>query len=92
MRRIEIVLSEKLYRELEAAVAEVDGMGVSTWAAECVESVMASRRLPHVIPTRRGPRVVETMTDFQPQRSELRAMRAAEIPSNYDLDSLADIT
>lgn len=94
MPRITIELSTELYQELQSAVAEADGMGPATWAAECVESTLASRRLPHVIPSTKGARMIETMLDAHPRRVERRAcgpMNAAEIPSVDDLDCLADV-
>jgi hypothetical protein len=69
---IEVAIEDELYSELQAAVSGLP-MSPESWAAECVESVLATRRLPNVRPSVYAPRDRENMLATSPQMAEHRA-------------------
>ena len=95
MRQIVIRLSEEMYGELKAAVAH-EPMAPETWAEEAVEAALATRRLPFVRPSNSEVRLpgAERAIDHRPMFAECRAagpMRAADVPTLRDLESISEI-
>ncbi len=93
MKRIEISLDGPMFQELQAASRE-NGLSPHSWACEAIESVLATRRLPRVVPSASRPRMAETMMRSRAEVESRAAgpLKAGEIPTTDELDCLADIT
>ena len=91
--RIEINLDPTLFRELKAVSSE-HKLTPQGYAAECVESILATRRLPRVAPAAHGARTVETTMRSRAEAEcrDAGPMAAGEIPTTDELNCLADIT
>lgn len=79
MRIVTIELDDVLYAELEAAARAIQskGFGPAQFAEECVESVLASRRLPRFTRLESRPRMTdEDVRDPLEYRVHLPEMRA----------------
>ena len=84
MRSVTIHLDDELFRELETAAAETSKRHFppEAWAAEAVESVLASRRLPRFTKAESRPQM--TRNDHEPHalvehRVVLPALQVARI-------------
>jgi hypothetical protein len=72
--KITIELSPEMYAELERACAIAPGVSATNWAAQAVEAVLATRRLPSVKPGPHGPeaRAIEPRSLYRSRSIECR--------------------
>jgi len=90
---ISLALPDSLAAELETAAA-ISQCSAPRFVYELVEAALAARRLPRVRPAPGPGRSAEYALDHRPMFAECRTagpLRAVDIPTLADVDSLADI-